>query len=49
MTKSIFRNTLKWLTTGAALGALAVAIITYATNPVGAAELKELKILLNKY
>lgn len=46
MTKSIIRNTLKWLTTGAALGALAVAITTYTTNPVGAAELKELIIAL---
>ncbi len=46
MTKSICRNTLKWLTTCAALGALAVAITTYTTNAAGAVELKELKIAL---
>ena len=46
MTKSICRNTLKWLTTCAALGALAVAITTYTTNAAGAQELKELKIAL---
>lgn len=46
MAKSIFRNTLKWLTTGAALGALAVAFTTSNTDPAAAQELKELKIAL---
>ena len=46
MTKSMFANILKWLTTGAALGALAVALTAFNTNPAAAQEIKELKIAL---
>ena len=38
MTKSIFANISKWLTTGAALGALVAALNAFNPDPAGAAE-----------